>query len=227
MAAEKIAASALYHEVAERLRALIFSHKLAPGAWIDEQRLALEYGISRTPLREALKVLAAEGLVTLRPRRGCYVTQLTDRDLDEIFPLLGLLEGRCAFEATGQASATDVQRFEALHADLEAAAASGDTECYFRSNQAFHEALQRLAGNLWAMQMITDLRKVLKLTRHQSLLREGRLGESLIEHRAIMAAIRNRDAGAAESLMREHLASGRRALASANPCPDEGAARLN
>ena len=84
MSPSSIAQPALYQEVAERLRQRIFSHELAPGAWVDEQTLAEQYGISRTPLREALKVLASEGLVTLKPRRGCYVTQLAEHDLSLI-----------------------------------------------------------------------------------------------------------------------------------------------
>src|ERR1035438_2273986 len=94
-----LAQPALYAQVAERLRTRIFAHELAPGAWVDEQALAAEYGISRTPLREALKVLAAEGLVVLKPRRGCYVSQPSEQDLDDIFPVIALLEGRCAQEA--------------------------------------------------------------------------------------------------------------------------------
>src|SRR5664279_5780020 len=103
-----IAPTALYQEVAERLRQRIFAHELTPGTWIDEQALALGYGISRTPLREALKVLASEGLVTLKPRRGCYVTEISEQDLDEIFPLMAMLEGRCAFDATTKARPEDI-----------------------------------------------------------------------------------------------------------------------
>ena len=84
----RIAPTALYQEVAERLRQRIFAHELTPGDWVDEQKLAEQYGISRTPLREALKVLAAEGLVELKPRRGCYVTEISRQDIDDIFPLM-------------------------------------------------------------------------------------------------------------------------------------------
>ena len=96
MNATRIAPIALYQEVAERLRQRIFSHELPPGTWVDEQALAEHYGISRTPLREALKVLASEGLVTLKPRRGCYVTEISERDLDEVFSVMSMLEGKCA-----------------------------------------------------------------------------------------------------------------------------------
>ena len=213
MNSETINRSALYQEVAERLRQRIFSHDLAPGAWVDEQALAEAYGISRTPLREALKVLAAEGLVTLKPRRGCYVTEVTERDLDEIFPVLALLEGRCAYEAAEKLRADDQRRLEALHERLEKAAVAADIEGFFEANQAFHRALQELAGNRWLTQVIGDLRKVLKLIRHHSLFVEGRLEQSLEEHRAIIKAIRVRDAVGAEQAMRAHLMRGRAALA--------------
>jgi DNA-binding GntR family transcriptional regulator len=224
MSSETIARSALYQEVAERLRSRIFAHDLAPGAWIDEQALAESFGISRTPMREALKVLAAEGLVTLKPRRGCYVTEVTERDLDEIFPVLALLEGRCAHEAAQKARGADLKRLESLHEKLERAGAAGDVEAYFQANQDFHLALQELAGNRWLMQAIEDMRKVLKLIRRHSLLREGRIEESLAEHRAIMAGIRAGDPEAAEQAMRRHLMSGRAALAAVN-APRARAAR--
>ena len=79
-ASQPIVSSALYQEVADRLREEIFDHVLQPGEWIDELALVARYGISRTPLREALKVLAAEGLVTLKPRRGCYVAEISKED---------------------------------------------------------------------------------------------------------------------------------------------------
>lgn len=213
MNATHIAQPALYLEVAERVRQRIFAHELPPGAWIDEQALAAHYGISRTPLREALKVLASEGLVTLRPRRGCYVTELSERDLDDIFPLMALLEGRCAFEAARSRTSADLKRLEKLHEALERHAAGGDANRFFEANQEFHRALHELAGNRWLAQVIDDLRKVLKLTRRDSLRMDGRLRQSLEEHRAILSAIRKRDPAKAQSLMHEHLLSGRAAVA--------------
>jgi DNA-binding GntR family transcriptional regulator len=210
--ASSLAAPALYEQVAERLRNRIFAHELAPGTWVDEQTLAEEYGISRTPLREALKVLASEGLVTLKPRRGCYVTELSEQDLDEIFPLMAMLEGRCAFEATEKAKPAEIKRLKAIHAELAKQAAAGDADLFFETNQAFHVALQELAGNRWLAQMIEDLRKVMKLRRRDSLRLEGRIAASLAEHRAILDACAGRDAKAAERRMRAHLLSGRAAL---------------
>lgn len=208
-----LTAPALYQQVAEELRSRIYSHQLAPGAWVDEQAIAAEFGISRTPLREALKVLASEGLVELRPRRGCYVAQLSEQDLDEIFPVMALLEGRCASEAAAKATADDVLRLEAVHAELERNAAEGDVDGFFEANQVFHTILQELAGNRWLNQLIADTRKFIKLTRRDSLRLDGRLRQSLTEHRAVLDAIRRHDADGAGRLMHEHILSGRAALA--------------
>lgn len=209
----QIAPTALYQEVAERLRQRIFSHELTPGTWIDEQKLAEQYGISRTPMREALKVLASEGLVTLKPRRGCYVTEISERDLDDVFPIMALLEGRCAAEAVKKAKATDIANLQAIHAELEDSASANNIDGFFEANQQFHKVIQELADNRWLLSMIQDLRKVLKLSRLHSLSLQGRLQQSLDEHRAIMAAIEARDTTKAEKLMHDHLLSGREALA--------------
>lgn len=210
---QNLGAPALYEQVAERLRNRIYAHELAPGAWVDEQTLAEEFGISRTPLREALKVLATEGLVQLKPRRGCYVAQLSEQDLDEIFPVMALLEGRCAEEAVRHADDADLRLLEEIHEDLERFAATGDADRFFEANQAFHNALQDLAGNHWLKHLIDETRKFIKLTRRDSLNPEGRLRQSLAEHREILAAVLRRDAAAAGRLMHEHLLAGRAALA--------------
>lgn len=209
----RIAPTALYQEVAERLRQRIFAHELTPGMWIDEQKLAEQYGISRTPLREALKVLASEGLVDLRPRRGCYVTEISPQDLDDIFPLMALLEGRCAAEAVQRAKPADIKGLAAIHERLEAAAREGRIDAFFEANQEFHRKIQELANNRWTLSVIQDLRKVLKLSRMHSLSLEGRLQQSLDEHRLIMAAFEAKNQNLAEQCMHDHLLSGREALA--------------
>jgi len=209
----RIVQKALYQEVADRLREQIADGQLAPGAWIDEQALTDQLGISRTPLREALKVLVSEGLVRLEARRGCFVSQLTEKDLDEIFPLMALLEGRCAFEAARNAGKADLKRLEALHAQLAQQAQSGDIDAYYAANALIHQALQDLAGNRWLSGAIDDLRKVLRLSRQRSLHLPGRLQESLREHLAVFAAVKARDAEEAERVMRLHLMNQRAALA--------------
>lgn len=201
---------ALYQEVAEHLRQRIFKRELAPGSWIDELKIAAELGISRTPLREALKVLAAEGLVTMKLRRGAYVTEVSEQDLREVYELLALLESDAAAAACQRASAGQMQHLQSLHQQLEAAADphTGSHERFFVLNEAFHLQLLQLAGNRWRAQMVADLRKVMKLSRHSSLLRQGRLQESLHEHRALLTALCARDAEAARQLMTLHFSNG-------------------
>jgi DNA-binding GntR family transcriptional regulator len=197
---------ALYERVAERLREQIFARALEPGSWIDEQKLALEYGISRTPLREALKVLAAEGLVTMRVRRGAYVTEVSRDDVAQVYHLLGLLESDAAGTVAARASAAQRAELAALHERLEKQARRRDA--YFATNEAFHMALLSMAGNRWAEQVVRDLRKVMKLNRHHSLFKQGRIEESLSEHRALMQAIDARDAPRASAVMRAHFENG-------------------
>lgn len=217
-----IARRALYQEVAERLRRLIYRGDLAAGAWVDEQALAARFGTSRTPLREALKVLHAEGLVRLDPRRGSFVAgELTPGDLDDLFPVMALLEGRCAYEAVRKASPADAARLEAIHARLEALAAEGDVDGYYESNYVFHETIQELARNPWLSRIVSELRRFLRLLRGRQLRVPGRLQASLAEHRQVMRALRRRDAEGAEKVMRAHLLSQRAALA----VQEAGAAR--
>jgi DNA-binding GntR family transcriptional regulator len=208
-----LAAPALYEQVAERLRNRIFAHELPQGGWIDEQALAAEYGISRTPLREALKVLAAEGLVVLKPRRGCYVTELSENDIDEVFPVMALLEGRVAAEAARRATSADFSRLAAIHQELEKHVAANNADRFFEANQRFHDALQEIAGNRYLAQLINDARKVIKLTRRDSLRLEGRLKQSLTEHRGILEALRLKNSTLAGQCMHDHLLSERAALA--------------
>lgn len=215
MPAQPLAPRALYEDVAESLRQRIFSRELAPGSWIDELKIAQAYGISRTPLREALKVLATEGLVTMKVRRGAYVTEVSDQDLSEVYHLLSLLESDAASVVAARASDAQLAELQALHQELEAAALPGqqDREQFFRINERFHMRVLEMADNRWSRQMVADLRKVMKLNRHNSLLKAGRIDESLAEHRQVMAALARRDAAAAMASMQAHFRNGLEAAA--------------
>jgi DNA-binding GntR family transcriptional regulator len=197
----------LYERVAERLRERIVSHGMAPGSWIDEQALCAELGISRTPLREALKVLAAEGLVTMKLRRGAYVTEVSERDLSEVFHLLALLESDAAAVVATRATDAQIAELAALHNQLEATVA--DRDAFFGANERFHMHLLEIAGNRWRNQMVADLRKVMKLYRHHSLFKQGRLQASLKEHRRIMSALKARNGPLVQQLMQQHLSQGK------------------
>jgi DNA-binding GntR family transcriptional regulator len=197
---------ALYQEVAERLREKIFNRELEPGSWIDEQRLAAEWGISRTPMREALKVLAVEGLVTMKLRRGAYVTEMSAKDVSQIYHLLAVLESDAASDVALHASDDEIAELRSIHDRLEKQVRQ--REAFFSTNERFHMRLLEVAANRWRTQIVHDLRKVMKLNRHHSLFKAGRLSESLLEHRAVMQALEARDAAKAQRLMREHFENG-------------------
>jgi DNA-binding GntR family transcriptional regulator len=204
--APALSTRALYEEVAELLRQRIFSRALEPGSWIDELRIAEELGISRTPLREALKVLAAEGLVTMKVRRGAYVTEVSEQDLRDVYHLLALLESDAAAVVATTASDSQLAGLQALHNELEAAVS--DRDRFFAVNERFHMRVLALANNRWRDQMVGDLRKVMKLNRHNSLFKSGRLQDSLAEHRAIVDALLARQPNDAAQRMREHFSNG-------------------
>ena len=195
----------LHDGVAERLRAMVFDRRLPAGGFIDEKALATQWQISRTPLREALKVLAAEGLVELVPRRGCRVVELTDADAEQLFPVMAMLEGRCALEATGRLSDDDLAELQLLHDRLERHAASGQLDGYYRANHDFHTRVQALAANRWLDRATGDLRRFMRLWRGRQLQLPGRIAASLAEHRDLMDAMRRRDAERAGRAMHEHL----------------------
>lgn len=204
--ARPLSPRALYQDVAERLRQQIFARELEPGSWIDETRLCAEYGISRTPLREALKVLAVEGLVTMKLRRGAYVTEMSRADVAQVYHLLALLESDAAGEVARHASDAQLAALEALHERLLKHRRRRDA--FFAANEHFHLALLEAAGNRWRQQIVTDLRKVMKLNRHHSLFKRGRIAESLAEHEALMQALRTRDTKRAMRLMKTHFENG-------------------
>ena len=202
----------MHDAAADRLRQIIYDGELAPGSFIDEPALCERLAISRTPLREALKVLTTEGLLRHEPRRGCFVYQITERDLDEIFPVIALLEGRCAHEAAARVTQGDLRALEAQHERLRDCARSGDIAAYYQANHVIHEAIIELSDNRWLAQTIGGLRKILRLSRLQSLRAEGRMEQSLSEHLAVFAALQAHDCDGAEAAMRTHLLRQREAL---------------
>lgn len=201
----------LYVEVAELVRQHIYNRELEPGSWIDEMKMVEKFGISRTPLREALKVLAAEGLVTMKPRRGAYVTEVSEKDLRDVYHLLSLLESDAAAVVAAQASAAELARLQDIHHALENS--TKDADQFFQINEQFHMQLLALSNNRFLSQTVEDLRKVMKLNRHQSLFKQGRIEDSLHEHAAIVRCICARDAEAARHAMQTHFHNGLAAAA--------------
>ena len=206
MTTKTLTPRALYEQVAEQLRQRIFQRELEPGAWIDELKIAEEYGISRTPLREALKVLAAEGLVTMKLRRGAYVTEVSRKDISDVYHLLSLLEADAAAEVAGKATDDELHRLSETHEELKQQTA--DAERFFALNESFHMQILDIANNRWRNQLVADLRKVMKLNRHNSLFKQGRIEDSLAEHDAIMQALLKRDGALAANAVRLHFGNG-------------------
>jgi DNA-binding GntR family transcriptional regulator len=151
-------------------------------------------------------------LLRHEPRRGCFVSEVTEQDLDNIFPVIALLEGRCAYEAARNASAADLLALGTLHERLQAHARAGLIKEYYETNFQIHEAIILLADNRWLAHAIADLRKILKLARLQQLHAPGRLAQSLAEHMTVYAALQSRDSEGADAAMRTHLTRQREAL---------------
>ena len=214
---QPLAATALYEQVADRLRQRILERDLEPGSWLDERSLCEQLGISRTPMREAIKVLASEGLVTMKLRRGAYVTEMNERDVREAYQLLALLESDACGIVAATASESQMTELKQVHEKLEAAATQ--RESFFAANEQFHLLLLAIEGNRWRQSIVGDLRRLMKLNRHHSLFHHGRLTESLQEHRGIMNALLERDANRAKQLMGKHFENGLAATSRANKSP--------
>ena len=202
-----LASNPLFEEIVRRLRERIFSHELPPGSWIDEKTLAQEYGTSRTPVREALKQLAGEGLVIHELRRGCRVVEVARPEVEELFPLLALLEGQSAYEAVLKIQPKDLSALNTLHEQLENCTARKDRAGWLAADDEFHCTLYDIGGNRCLLRIIRDLRKAIRLVGCQFLLLDSGLQQPLEEHRGIMAAIRRQDAAAVRECVRAHLLS--------------------
>ena len=156
-------------------------------------------------------MLATEGLVTMKVRRGAYVTEVNAKDQRDVYHLLSLLESDAAGVVAATATEAQLADLQALHQSL--VAAKGDTETFFEINERFHVRMLEIADNRWRDQLVADLRKVMKLNRHNSLLKSGRVDESLHEHQLILDALLARDAALSAQRMREHFANGLEAAA--------------
>ena len=204
---------ATYHvQIADMLRDMIMTGKLKEGDKVNEGKLCETMGISKTPMREAIRVLSVEGLIRLVPNRGAFVTKPEFEEIAEMFDVMSLLEGFCAREACQKMTSRNFARLEKLHAKLEENFERHDQEEYIRINNQYHSFIQEIAGNRTLNQIIDGLRKKILLYRFQSLNLPSRFASSIQEHRDLMEAFRQRDHLSAESLMRDHLQNQSRSL---------------
>ncbi len=190
-------------QVYERLRDEVLTGALNPGVWIREHDIASAWSVSRTPVREAVRRLAQDGLVEASPNRGVRVTVLTAEDVDDVYEVRALLEGAAARRAAEYATAADIEYLGRLLDRIDATAAS-DVAAHIRADEAFHDAIvalarsatladltRRLAGRVARVRAATADTNTEARTRRQ--------------HRTILAALAARDADAAERAMREHI----------------------
>lgn len=203
----------LSESVRNSLEEELISGVLKPGQVLDERSLAERFGVSRTPVREAVLGLASMGLLKVVPRVGVVVPKLTIRDLLVLLEMLAELEGACASFAAKRMTAGERKALNAALIACEQAARSGNAKAYEKANTAFHAAIYSGARNEWAARQIHGLR--LRCAGYQRSRFElpGRLERSLEEHRVIVAAIESGDADAARKAMIEHIAVGGRDFA--------------
>ena len=201
----KIKKATLHMQIADRLRDMIMTSQLKEGDKINENELCASMGISKTPLREALRVLSAEGLISLVPNRGSFVTKPTIGEIKEMFEVMSVLEGVCARAAAARMDAAALDTVEQLHAKLEQEYTSRDQKEYIRINNQYHKFIQQLAGNRTLNQIVNGLREKILLYRFQSLNLPGRFDASIKEHRELLEAFRQKSAQQAERIMKKHL----------------------
>ena len=206
---------ATYHvQIADMLRDMIMTGKLKEGDKVNEGKLCETMGISKTPMREALRVLSVEGLIRLVPNRGAFVTKPEFEEIAEMFDVMSLLEGFCARRACEKMTSRNFAHLEKLHAKLEENYERHDQEEYIRINNQYHSLIQEIAGNRTLNQIVDGLRKKILLYRFQSLNLPDRFASSIREHRDLLEAFRHRDNSRAETLMRQHLQNQTMALKS-------------
>ena len=191
--------------VAGQLRDLIAQDVLAPGARIRERELAERLAVSRTPLREALRILAAEGLVSLSPNRGAVVAKPSPREIQDLLALLGVLEALAGEQASERASEAEIAEVRALHYEMLAAFAREDRLAYFKCNQAIHHAIVRASGNAALVAMHAQTNARVYRVRYSSNLRKPNWDLAVKGHEKILAALEARDGKRLGKILRAHL----------------------
>jgi len=195
----------LHEEGVDRLRQLIMRGELAPGAKLNERVLSEQLGISRTPLREALKYLASEGLVELLPNRGAIVAPLEPSRLAQIFAVLEALEALAGELACRNATEQQVREIRALHFEMLAHHARHELTEYFRCNQEIHNRIVEASGNEPLTQIYRSLNANARRARYMANLSQERWDKAVEEHNDILDALTRRDAARLQRLLREHL----------------------
>jgi DNA-binding GntR family transcriptional regulator len=196
----------LHEEAADRLRDLIIQGRLVAGARLNERLLTAQLGVSRTPLREAFKVLATEGLVELLPNRGAIVSQMDPVRLSESLAVMGALEALAGELACANATEAQFNEIRALHYEMLAYHARGDLAGYFKFNQAIHLKLVKYSGNTTLYNVYRQMNANVRRARYMANLSKERWDAAVREHDEILAALGARDVKRIKALLSDHLA---------------------
>ena len=196
----------LPHEVRDTLRNLIVQGKLAPLARLNERELCERLGVSRTPLREATRMLASEGLVELLPNRGARVAAIDRENIRQTLEVMGALEALAAALACAAASDDAIAAVRVLHRQMVADYKRGDLDAYFSRNQAIHLAMVAAGGNAVLATNYRMLNDRVRRVRYMANLTKARWKEAVREHEEMLAALEARDANRLQQLVRDHLA---------------------
>ncbi len=200
-----IARPSLHDTITQRIRTMVYDGDLNPGDKVPEKMLCETLGISRTPLREALKVLASEGLLELLPNRGARVAKLTPEDIDEMFPVMGAMEalaGELACEHLDDASLAEIK---ALHYQMALHHTRGERAEYFRINQKIHERIMAAAGNNLLVGLYEGLAGRIRRARYVANIAAERWDEAMAEHDKILIALEARDGAGLARVLKTHL----------------------
>lgn len=204
-AARPIPRRTLHDELLERLRQMIVDGDLAPGVKVPEKDLCEQFAVSRTPLREALKVLANEGLVTLTPNRGAMVSELTLSDLEETFPVMGALEALAGELACRHVTEPELKRIRQIHDRMTAHYHKGELSPYFALNQQIHELILDAARNPTLASLYRSLAGRVRQARYLSNMSPERWAEAVAEHEAIIDALEARKGQTLSRILKTHL----------------------
>lgn len=195
----------LHQEVAVRLRQRIVEGQLSPGAKLNERELAELLNVSRTPLREAIKMLAAEGLVELLPNRGAVVAQMSEQDVADTFEVIAGLEGQSGELAAQRISEAELAEIRALHFEMMAAYTRRDLPTYYRINAQIHTLINAAARNPVLAQTWRTVNARLQALRFRSNFDEAKWKRAVKEHERMVELLAARDAAGLRALLIEHL----------------------
>ena len=195
----------LHEQVAARLRQMLVEGDIAPGAKLNERALCEALRISRTPLREAIKMLAAEGLVELLPNRGSVAVQLDEEDVRHTFEVMAGLEALSGQLAAERIGVAEVAEIEAMHFEMLAAYTRRDLSTYYRLNAAIHRAINVAAGNPVLTSTYNQVNARLQALRFRSNQDGEKWQRAVAEHEAMVAALKARDGAALARVLTQHL----------------------